>query len=481
MGVLSNLEPKKVFQYFEEISNIPRPSYKEKEISDYLVSFAKAHGLEYYQDEIYNVIIIKEATPGYEDEEPIILQGHMDMVCETAPGCDKDMDKEGPELYIEGDFVRAKGTTLGGDDGAAVAYALALLDSNSLKHPRLEFICTVSEEVGMEGAHGIDVSMLKGHTLLNIDSESEGSVLASCAGGGNFKAKLLVERGEAEGKTFEILVDRLSGGHSGTEIHKGRANASLLMTRILTELLKNTSLYLLEMDGGSKDNAITRSCRAVVKTELSSEELKKRLLILEKQFKKEYAVADPELCIRLKEENVTNTLLPVTAADTRKILALISALPCGVQRMSDDIPGLVETSLNLGVTRLNSEGLLLSYAVRSSVPTAFDALNDKMLLISKAFGAEATIGAVYPAWEYVRDSKLRERMSRIYQEMYGKELKIEAIHAGLECGVLAGKIPGLDAVSMGPDIFDIHTPDEHLSISSTKRVYDFLVRLIEAK
>lgn len=483
MGVLSNLEPNDVFRYFEEMSQIPRPSYKEKAISDYLVAFAKKHGLTYYQDEIYNVIMIKEATPGYEQEDPIIIQGHMDMVCETAPGCTKDMEKEGLDLYIDGDFIRARGTTLGADDGIAVAYALALLSSDTLRHPRLEFVCTVSEEVGMEGAHGIDVSMLKGHTLLNIDSEEEGVVLASCAGGGNFKVELPVERKETRGLSLMLSIDQLTGGHSGAEIHKGRANATLLMVRMLTALSKDFGLRLIEMEGGSKDNAIPRACTATLflENESDQKELEKKVSRMEAEMKKEYAVVDPDLCIRLRKETETGNSAPVTAEDTRKILALISALPCGVQRMSDDIRGLVETSLNLGITKLNETGLTLSYAVRSSVPTAFEALNAKMTLISEAFGAKATVSAVYPAWEYVRDSKLRDRMSRVYRELFGKELRIEAIHAGLECGVLAGKIPGLDAVSMGPDMFDIHTPNEHLSISSTKRVYDFIVQLIEAK
>ena len=483
MGVLSALEPGEVFRFFEEISRIPRPSYHEQAISDYLVSFAKDRGLEYYQDQLYNVIIIKEATPGYEDVAPIIIQGHMDMVCETAPGCTKDMEKEGLELLVEGDFVKAKGTTLGGDDGIAVAYALAILDSNTLAHPRLEFICTVAEEVGMDGAHGIDVSMLKGHKLLNIDSEEEGIVLASCAGGGNVKLHLAAEREAAEGAFFTLTVAGLTGGHSGVEINKGRANASQLMARVLVSLMKHYPLRLVTMSGGSKDNAITRECTAqLVLTERTAlAALKAEVQALEERLKKEYAVSDPELSLCAGESSERAAFEPLSESCTRKAAALILAVPNGVQRMSDDIPGLVETSLNVGVNQLSEKELLLSYAVRSSVSTAFDALLEKMTAIADVFGAETVVSAVYPAWEYVRESALREDMSRVYREMFGTELKVEAIHAGVECGILAGKIRDLDAVSMGPNLYDIHTPGERLSISSTKRMYDYIVKLLACK
>ncbi len=483
MGVLSELEPKEVFRYFEEISQIPRPSYQEKAISDYLVKFAEEQHLEHYQDKRYNVIIIKEATPGYEAEEPVILQGHMDMVCETEPGCTKDMEKEGLELFVDGDFVKARGTTLGGDDGVAVAFALAILSANTLAHPRLEFICTVSEEVGMDGAHAIDVSMLKGHKLLNLDSEEEGTVLASCAGGGNVKVRLTAEREAAEGAHLTLTVTGLTGGHSGVEINKGRANASQLMARILTSLQKQFPLRLVSMAGGSKDNAITRECKAelLLAAAADAAAVREAVKALETTLRKEYAVVDPELTVRAETGKAKNDLAPLTQEATKKAVSLLLALPNGVQRMSDDIAGLVETSLNVGVARLEEKELMLSYAVRSSVSTAFTALTEKMEAISEAFGAKVEISAVYPAWEYVRESALREDMSRIYQEMFGEALKIEAIHAGVECGILAGKIPGLDAVSMGPNIIDIHTPAERLSISSTKRMYEYVVKLLACR
>ena len=262
MPICENLNPKDVFRFFEEISRIPRPSYKEKAISDYLISFAQARGLEHYQDSLYNVIIIKEASPGYEEEEPIILQGHMDMVCEKEPGCLKDMEKEGLDLLVEGDYLSAKGTTLGGDDGIAVAYALALLDDQTLKHPRLEFVCTVCEEVGMDGAHAIDCSPLKGHLLLNIDSEEEGVVLAGCAGGGHAEVTLPLIRENVSLSPVLIKVSGLKGGHSGTEIHKGRMNATTLMARVLRFLSGEMELRLADLIGGTKDNAIPRETSA---------------------------------------------------------------------------------------------------------------------------------------------------------------------------------------------------------------------------
>ena len=481
MRVLSQLEPAKVFEYFEDISNIPRPSYKEEKISNYLVQFAKDHNLEYYQDELFNVIMIKEATPGYEDVEPIILQGHMDMVCEKKPDCTKNMDEEGLDLAIDGDYIYAKGTTLGGDDGIAVAYALAILDDDSLEHPRLEFVCTVSEEVGMDGAFGLDVSMLKGKKLLNLDSEEEGILLTSCAGGCGSEVSLSVSRENATGVKLSVNVNKLTGGHSGAEIDKWRANANMVMAALLAEMDEKAGVRLISMEGGKKDNAIPRNCGAEVM--VSADKVDAAIAAANayaEGIKREYEVSDPEMEISVVNDGEA-TASALSSADTAKAIALIQALPNGIQRMSRDIEGLVETSLNLGVLVLEENALVLRYALRSSVGSAKDAMMSKIAYVAKALGAKAEFAGQYPAWEYKKDSALREDMVRVYEEMFGKKPVVEAIHAGLECGILAGKIPGLDAVSIGPEMHDIHTSEERLSISSTERMYRYVVELLRCK
>lgn len=480
MGVLSELQPKDVFKYFEEITQIPRPSYHEKAISDYLVKFAKDRGLEVYQDDIYNVIMIKEASEGYEDQEPIILQGHMDMVCEKNPGVEKDMEHEGLDLYIDGDYVRAKGTTLGGDDGIAVAYALALLDDDTLKHPRLEFVCTVSEEVGMDGAQAIDCSPLKGHILLNMDSENEGVVLAGCAGGGCANITLPVKREASTVNQKSIKVTGLTGGHSGTEINKGRANSLFTMTRIFRYLsAADPDFRIITLSSGSKDNAIPRESIAVISTSLADDKFEEIIRNAEKALKDEYSASDPDLTVEISDSD--SKVSPLDKASSANVIALLSSVPNGVQRMSDNVEGLVETSLNWGVSDLHYNELNMKAAVRSSVGTAFDSLISQISCITAYHGAEFKVTGAYPAWEWVKESVLRDRMQKIYKDMFGKDLVIEAIHAGVECGLLAGKIKNLDAISMGPNIIDIHTPNEHLSISSVKRMYDFIKAVVSYK
>jgi len=497
MRVLENIEPKAVFHFFEDLTQIPRPSYHEKAVSDYLVKFAKDRGLEVYQDKLYNVIIIKEASEGYENEEPIILQGHMDMVCEKDPGVTKDMEKEGLDLEVDGDYIRAKGTTLGGDDGIAVAYALALLDSKTLRHPRLEFICTVSEEVGMDGAHAIDLSPIKGHILLNMDSENEGVVLAGCAGGGCATVTLPVIREPFDGKIMHIHVNGLIGGHSGAEINKGRASSVELEGRILRALSDVSEIRLIACVNGNKDNAISRDGHLLLAVRDEAAVLKK-LQEVETAVRAEYSVVDPDIRFTAEDAEkfpaVTDgkaeaeaaaktpaAWLPLTAEDTKRVISLLTELPQGIQRMDDNIPGMVETSLNWGVATLDGGRFMMRAAVRSSVSTAKDALFEKLAWIAESCGASMDISGEYPAWEWVDKSVLRDKMARIYREMFGKDLVIETIHAGVECGLLSEKIPGMDAVSMGPNIIDIHTPREHLSISSVQRMWDFIVRIIETK
>lgn len=481
MRVLSNLEPKDVFAYFEDICSIPRASYQEDQISDYCVAFAKKHHLVYYQDALKNVIIIKEASPGYEDEEPIMIQGHLDMVFEKEPGCSIDFATDGVEPMIEGDYVTANGTTLGGDDGIAVAYALALLANPTISHPKLEVILTVSEEVGLEGAKGIDVSMLKGRRMINLDSEKEGILLAGCAGGAGVVCKLPVRRISPEGSTLKLTITGLTGGHSGTEIDKGRANANILMGRVLLELSKSIHYNLADFEGGKKDNAIPRSC--TVNLCLAAEDLdaaEQAIQKIQKNISKEYAVTDKDLQLII-ERNAEFPFYMLDEAATKQAVLFVNMLPNGIQTMSADVPGLVETSLNLGILTLAGTELVLRYAVRSSVESAKQALLDKLVYLAQGLGGSIEISGIYPAWEYKRNSPLRDKMVAVYENMYGVKPSVVAIHAGVECGLFSGKLPGLDCVSMGPDMQSIHTTEEKLSISSVKRVWEYLLAFLKTK
>lgn len=482
MRVLEELEPKKVFYYFEEICGIPHPSYKEKKISDYLVSFAKSHGLEYYQDDLYNVVMIAPATEGYEDEEPVILQGHMDMVCEKEPGREIDFENEGLKIFVDGDYVTAEGTTLGGDDGIAIAFALAILDSPEIAHPRLEVIVTVSEEVGMEGATGVDLSMLKGHKLLNLDSEAEGVMTVSCAGGNSSACHVPVLYEEKSGSALALRVGGLKGGHSGVEIDKGRANANRVMGRLLLALEQaGVGFDIAALCGGAKQNAIPREAQALLLVPGKDLDAAKNILTETiAQVKNEYATNDPGLALSIEEAGEKQEKV-LQDASKKAVVMLLNNLPNGIQSMSADIEGLVETSLNMGIVTLDEKEFLAEFAVRSSVESARDAVTACIRNLVEYAGGTLAVSGVYPAWEYKKDSVMREDAARIFREIYEKEPKIEAIHAGLECGILAGKIDGLDGISIGPDMVGIHTFEEKLSISSTKRVFEFVVELLKCK
>lgn len=467
----------KVFSYFEEISKIPRGSGNNKKISDYLVLFANEHKLEYKQDIYQNVIIIKEASEGYENLPTLILQGHMDMVCEKEAGIEHDFTEEGLEIYVQGDFVCAKGTTLGGDDGIAIAYALAILADEKLKHPRLEVIITTDEEIGMDGAFGLDTSSLLGKYLINIDSEEEGTFLVSCAGGLTGICELPLERKRVNGTKIEINIAGLKGGHSGTEIDKNRTNAIILMARLLFELQKELDFSILEIQGGMKDNAIPREAKATIIIEKDKKEL--FLSILDRQkgiYKKELEKAEENLFIT---ENILENQTEEKIVNVKDILFLLLNAPNGVQVFSSNIEGLVESSLNLGIFRTEKTKAVFCYSIRSSVYSYKIFLSNKLAMLATKVGGIYHEKSSYPAWEYQNNSKLRAFLSALYQEQYGKEPKITAIHAGLECGILAEKIKEVDIISMGPDIFDIHTPKERLSISSTQRIYAYLVKIIE--
>lgn len=477
MSVLGHLEPARVFHFFEEICQIPHGSGNIDRISDYLVEFAKERKLEYYQDRMKNVIIIKEAAPGYEDHKPIMLQGHMDMVAVKKPESRIDMTTQGLQLKVEGDLVYAEDTSLGGDDGIAVAYELALLDADEILHPRLECIFTVDEEVGLNGAAAIDLSVCKAERMLNLDSEEEGIFLTGCAGGMRVDCRVPVKRENRDGALCEIHIGGLLGGHSGAEIHKGRANSNVLMGRFLVHAGKHVTMQIAAMDGGLADNAIPRETKMQVVVS-DVEALNTQVVAFEQMLKQEYGSKDPDVFVRVKVEEVGNYEV-VTKEDTAKIATLVFLLPAGVQAMSGDVEGLVETSLNMGQLSLKAEELCLGFSVRSSIESAKYMLEEKIYTLTESLGGSCRSTGDYPGWAYKVDSPLRDLMEKIYLEMFGKAPKIEAIHAGLECGFFLGKIPQLDCVSIGPDMKDIHTTEETMSISSVKRTWEFILKILE--
>lgn len=473
------LASEKVFSYFEELSAIPHGSRDTKKISDYLVDFAKAHQLEYYQDETNNVVMIQSATAGYENADPIILQGHMDMVCEKESGYDIDFSNDGLELYVDGDFLKAKGTTLGGDDGIAVAYALAILDTPEIAHPRLEVVLTVDEEIGMLGASAIDLSMLHGHTLLNIDSDVEGHFLTSCAGGMTVNTNIPVDHITQEGLVMTVTLAGLCGGHSGSEIDKEHGNANIVMGRVLKYISDRMEMGIVSLAGGMKDNAIPRESNACLLIPVEKkEEFLEYLTGLNDMLKKEFAVSDPDICLVAQEGAVEERSILSYGAMMKTIFYLRN-VPNGVLHMSRVMPGLVETSLNLGILVLGEDCLSMTTSIRSSVTSRKEDVCDRLGQLAEFLGGETEVSGDYPAWEYRMDSPLRDAMQKVYRELFGQEPVFEAIHAGLECGILSEKIPDLDCVSFGPDNYDIHTPKERLSIPSTERVWRLLIEFLK--
>ena len=474
---LSGLEPKSVFTYFEQLCAIPHGSGNTKGISDYLVSFAKEHHIRYIQDSLNNVLLFGEGTCGYEDHDPVIIQGHMDMVCEKDADCPINMDTDGLDITHDGEFVFAKGTTLGGDDGIAVAYALALLADKSIPHPPLEVIITVDEETGMDGATGIDLSILKGRTMLNIDSEEEGVFTVSCAGGAKATVSMPVTRRAVYGPCVKLTVEGLQGGHSGVEIHKNRANANKVMGELLGRVQKLMPVCITKLQGGAKDNAIPRSCEVtLVALGMYIERINEITEQLQAEIREQFD--EPDVIIRGDDVDALggNAL---TTECSAKVIALLNAAPNGVQAWSKDIEGLVQTSLNLGIVTLDDE-LHLTWAVRSSVNKEKAELLEKLSELAKFYEGSCHFRGDYPAWEYKKDSALRDTMVQVYTAMFGNKPEVVAIHAGLECGLLSEKLPGLDCVSIGPNMKDIHTSRERLEIASVKRTWHFLLEVLKA-
>ena len=473
MNPLQNTEPKEVFKWFYEISQVPRGSGNERAISDFLVKFAKDRNLEVHQDKAMNVIIKKPGTAGYEKSPTVIIQGHMDMVCEKEASSNHDFLKDPIKFVVKGEMLYADKTTLGGDDGIAVAYALTVLDSKDIPHPPLEVLITTEEETGMGGAMALTDEHLQGTRLLNIDSEEEGVFLVSCAGGANVHVFFDIKKETAKGKFLKITVGGLLGGHSGIEINKQRANSIKLLGRILYNIKQNEKINIVEISGGSKHNAIAKDAYAVIAAENTEAVLK----IVEKMtadFKNEYRAVDKLLTVTANEtQNSSGQMF--TKELTLNLIDFMASIPNGVQYMSMEIHGLVQTSLNNGVLEEIDGRIKFTTSVRSSVKSALDEIVDILRIQAERCGAEFKKNSEYPAWEYSPDSPVRDAAVNVYKKLNNKEPLITAIHAGLECGLLKKTLPKVDAISFGPNLYDVHTPNEHMEIASVERVWKFLL------
>ncbi len=479
--ILKDLQPAEVFKYFEKLSQIPRGSGNEKEVSDYLVSFAREHKLEYVQDSALNVVIKKKATKGFENSPSVILQGHMDMVCEKNTDTVHDFTKDPLKLRIVDDMVYATGTTLGADNGIAVAMGLAILASDEYQHPAIELLVTTSEETGMDGAMALDPKNITGRTLINIDSEEEGTLLVSCAGG--ITAKTIMpavwEKSDKTLVPYSIKIKGLKGGHSGMEIDKERGNSNKLMGRILMSILAEIDFRISTLNGGSKHNAIPRETDAIILVNAADKAIvEKKIKECGEIFAGELRASDPD--VRVEAEVLSG--LPenmLSKEATNNVVTYLYLLINGVMSMSMDIKGLVESSLNLGVITTNKESVEFISSIRSSVRSIRDELYNRLVVTAKINGGSVSAESGYPEWAYNPDSKIRTIFEAVYEKMYGKKPHITAIHAGLECGLFSEKFGELDAISFGPNLYDVHTPEEHMSISSVKRTWEFLLEALK--
>ena len=452
--------------YFLEFSKIPRPSGYTDKIADYLTDFAKGHGLEYSRDKFNNIVIKKPATAGRENSPTVIIQGHTDIVAVKDEGVAVDMTREGVVCYRDGDFLRARGTSLGADDGVAIAYGLALLASDNISHPALEVLLTSDEETSLVGATNMDASVISGRMLINIDSDEEGVFTVGCAGGARCDITLPVKRELGFERSFEISLLGCAGGHSGIEIDKGRTNAIVALAKAIRLI---PDARLISIVGGVADNAIPTSCTA----KISASEIPYGKI--NDYFEK---IKENECALEFYVKEISCEMPPMTAEGSALALDLIINEKCGVIKMSCDIEGLVETSANIGIVKTDEDGVSLTISVRSSKNGEKRRVIEEIGKIAEEHSAKCSSRGEYPAWEYKSDSPLRDAACEVYREAYGKDPKVITIHAGLECGIFADKLEGLDSISLGPDNYDIHTTAEHLSIPSFLRVWEYLKALL---
>lgn len=474
---ITGYQPERLFHFFEDISAIPRGSSNEKAVSDYLVAFAKERGLWYHQDALHNVIIKKPASAGAEDKPAVMLQGHLDMVCEKLAGVDHDFEKDGIDLIVKDGVLTANGTTLGGDNGAAVALMLAVLDDDTLAHPALECVFTTQEETGLTGAAGLDKSLISARTMINLDSEEEGIATVSCAGGMRFTMTRPITRHTASGKLLTIDVSGLLGGHSGTDINKERQNGIILLARLINRVLHETGAQLASFTGGSKDNAIPREvCAVLVCSDADIEKAQSIAEAMAADFAAELVPFEPDFKCTISVKDGAAEVL--SEADAKAFISAICLAPNGVRRRNLKQDGFVVTSLNLGVARMDDTTTSLVFAPRSSVASLQNYTTDCLYLLAETFGFDCDIAGAYPGWSFAEESPIRDTFIASYRELFDADLKIEAIHAGLECGLFSDALPGLDAIAVGPTIRGCHTPDEYLPLDSFERFYSLLTDVL---
>ena len=475
---VSKLESAKVFHFFEEISKIPRASFEEKAISEYLVNFAKERNLEVRTDETFNVVIKKPATKGYENAPVVAIQGHTDMVCEKNKDVEHDFSKDPIKLIYDGDFIKADRTTLGADNGVAVAMALAILDSNNIEHPSIEAIFTSCEESGMIGVDALNTDDLKSTIFLNIDSEVEGIFTVGCAGGIKCDIEIPINFENNNNNSYCLGIYGLMGGHSGIDVNKGRANSNKLLARLLNTLSKSVEFSLNKINGGAKDNAIPREAEAIISLDDKNLALlQEKILEIEKIYKSEYENTDPNLNIKLEKQEKEEKAF--SKEDFNKIITGLMLFPNGPKTMNTDIEGLTESSINLGVIKTTDKAVELVASIRSATESKKEFLMEQVEILVKNMCGIVEFRGDYPSWEYKKDSVIRDKCIDVYKQMYNKEPELEIIHAGLECGIFAKKMPQLDLISFGPNLYDIHTPDERGSISSIDRTWKFLLNLLK--
>ncbi len=478
---ITELDPQEVFFYFNRISSIPRGSGNTKNITEYCVTFAKEHGLQYYRDQKGNVIIYADGTQGGSSREPVILQAHLDMVCDQKEGCTKNMEQEGPTLRTDGSYVWAEGTTLGGDDGIAVAYILALLASKELPHPPVEALFTVDEEIGMLGARGLDASGLRGRRLINIDSEAEGVLTVSCAGGVRALCEVALDFTEEppqETVAYRIFVGGLKGGHSGVDISRHRSNGLKILGRLLEYTARRCAVAVEDLKGGGRENAIPKAAEALVSVNRSSEGLlRDSVAEFCEIVKKELVNTEPDILIGAEQVRPKGRATDLSS--TRKLIFALMQVPDGIQTMSPDIPDMVQTSLNLGTAFLENDTLTMRFLIRSNAAAGKQTTIQKLNSFIDYIDGKIIFQSDYPAWEYKIVSPLREVMIKTYREVYADEPLVTSIHAGLECGILAGKIEDLDMVSFGPTLENVHTPEERMDVASVERTWRYFIKVLE--
>ncbi len=481
MSIIENLEPKVLWKHFDEIRKIPRCSKHEEKIRQYIIDFAKKQGLKTRTDKTGNVVILKSASSGMEKKPTVILQGHMDMVCEKNSDMKFDFTKDPIQLKLKGDILTADGTTLGADNGIGLAISLAILEDKTLKHGPLEALFTVDEETGLTGAFALEPNMLTGKIMINLDSEDFGVVTVGCAGGGGTNIELFIKTQKVNGnmQSATVKVLGLRGGHSGVDIHEQRANAIKLLSRMLWKAQSNHKFYISEIKGGDKHNAIPREAFAKISFDKSEKNgLVSTLKAEEKSIYGEIKPIDPNFKLEVKDDEKAQTAL--TGDSQIKVLDLLHGLPHGVDKMSYDIPHLVETSTNLATVSFNENKAMLHLSTRSSIKTSLQDLRDRIHAVAQLSGAKVTEEQPYPGWKPDLDSKILKLSKKIFKDMYGNEPKVEAIHAGLECGIVGEKFPGMDMISIGPTIKYPHSPEEQVHISTVDKFYKYVQKILES-